>query len=228
MRPCAFDICDGSGFTYDEETNTSRDCRCRPQIIARNRAHRLSAVIPNRYQDIGFERFPITMVEPRETVAVTQRFVNRLDEHLDAGRGLWFIGGVGTGKTALAMVVTKAALAAGRTAARYTLPGLLSEIGRSYEHGSTASLLDSLTAVDLLHIDDIGAERTNDWVLETFYVIVNARYEEKRAIIATTNLTDRDQLERQITPRTVSRLSEMCDELWVEGDDFRLGQRSVA
>ena len=48
--------------------------------------------------------------------------------------------------------------------------------------------LDRLTAVDLLHIDDLGAEKTTEWVLEQLYSIVNARYEAQRAIVATTNL----------------------------------------
>ena len=41
--------------------------------------------------------------------------------------------------------------------------------------------LDRLTAVDLLHIDDLGAENRTDWVLEQLYSIVNARYEAERA-----------------------------------------------
>ena len=49
--------------------------------------------------------------------------------------------------------------------------------------------LDRLTAVDLLHIDDLGAENRTDWVLEQLYSIVNARYEDERAIVVTTNLS---------------------------------------
>ena len=79
--------------------------------------------------------------------------------------------------------------------------------------GSHVDLLDRLTAVDLLHIDDVGAERTNDWVLEELYSIVNARYEDERSMVITTNILDREALCEQITARTVSRLTEMCDEL---------------
>ena len=38
----------------------------------------------------------------------------------------------------------------------------------------------------------------------------------------TTNIDDRDELCEQITPRTVSRLTEMCDELPVLGHDRRM------
>lgn len=222
MTKCPYGICDGSGFVYDEATNTASDCRCRPTIIARRRAHELSAVIPRRYAEIGFDRYPVTEVEPRATVAATKRFVAKIDQNLDTGRGLWFMGPVGTGKTALAMLVTQAALKAGRSAARYTLPGLLTTIRNTFDGGSHVDLLARLVEVDLLHIDDIGAEQTTPWVLEELYTIINARYEEQRSMVITTNILDRKLLCEQITERTVSRLTEMCEELPVLGEDHRL------
>jgi DNA replication protein DnaC len=221
MASCILGICDGSGFLYDEETNTARDCTCRPQIVARNKARSLSAVIPERYKEVAFDRFPVTEIDP-QIVAATRRFVSKIDTNLDAGRGLWFMGPVGTGKTTLAMLVTKSALEAGRSAARYSLPGLLSQIRKTFDTGSHNDLLERLTAVDLLHIDDIGAEQTTPWVLEELYSIINARYEEQRSMLVTTNIQDRQMLCEQITERTVSRLTEMCEELPVLGHDHRL------
>jgi len=225
MSDCAFGVCDGSGFVIDEESNTAYDCRCRPQIIARRRAHSLSAVIPKIYQGIGFDRFPVTEIEPQATVTATRRFAGRIDEMLDTGRGLWFMGTYGNGKTTLAMLVTQAALEAGRTAARYTLPDLLRQIRRTFDTGSHADLFKQLVSVDLLHVDDIGAEQTTPWVLEELYSIVNARYEEQRSIVITTNILDRETLREQISERTVSRLTEMCDELQVLGPDHRMDLR---
>jgi hypothetical protein len=54
---------------------------------------------------------------------------------------------------------------------------------------------------------------------------VNARYEEQRSIVITTNIDDRDALCEQITARTVSRLTEMCDELPLTGEDLRMDFR---
>jgi DNA replication protein DnaC len=224
VAQCAFDICDGSGLVFDEETKTAYDCRCRPQVIARGRAKSLSAVIPQKYRDIGFDRFPVTEIDPT-IVAATKRFSTRIEENLDNGRGLWFMGPVGTGKTTLAMLVTQSALAAGRSAARYSLPGLLSQIRKTFDTGNHNDLLERLVAVDLLHIDDIGAEQTTPWVLEELYSIVNSRYEENKSIVITTNILDRETLCEQITERTVSRLTEMCDELPLMGHDHRMDVR---
>jgi DNA replication protein DnaC len=219
---CAYGKCDGSGFLIDEATNTAYDCPCRPQRVAQAKAHALSAVIPRRYRDVAFERPPVTEIEPRAVVDAVRSYVRRVDEHLDAGRGLWFYGPVGTGKTTLAMLVSKAALKAGRSVAIYSLPRLLNEIRDTHRtERSHVELLDRLTAVDLLHIDDLGAERSTDWVLEELYSIVNARYEDQRSMVITTNL-DYDELSDQVSMRTASRLAEMCDQVWLDGVDRRV------
>jgi DNA replication protein DnaC len=219
---CPYETCDGSGFLYDEDTNTAFDCQCRAQRVAFAKARSLSAVIPRRYRDAAFDRPPVTEIDAA-IVTATRRFSNSIGDKLDAGRGLWFMGPVGTGKTTLAMLVSKAALAAGRSVAIYSLPRLLNVIRDTYrEESSHIALLDRLTAVDLLHIDDVGAERTSDWVLEELYSIVNARYEDQKSMVITTNIDNRDALCEQISARTVSRLTEMCDEMPLKGQDRRM------
>jgi DNA replication protein DnaC len=227
VSACQLDSCDGSGFVYDLATNTASDCRCRAQRISRAQARSLSAVIPRRYRDVSFDRPPVTEIDAGVVRAVRD-YTGRIDEHLAAGRGLWLMGPPGTGKTTLAMLVSKAASEAGHSVAIYSLPRLLNEIRDTHRaERSHVQLLDRLVAVDLLHVDDVGAERTTDWVLEELYSIVNARYEEQRAMLITTNILDRDKLCEQITPRTVSRLTEMCDELPVLGHDRRMDLRSA-
>ena len=63
LSRCPFDVCDGSGLVFDEETNTAYDCRCRRQIIALRKARSLSAVIPRRYRDAAFDRYPVTEIQ---------------------------------------------------------------------------------------------------------------------------------------------------------------------
>src|SRR6185312_6385343 len=127
-----------------------------------------------------------------------------------------------TGKTTLAMLVSKSAIDAGRSVAIYSLPRLLNLLRESLESpGGLVDLLDRLGAVDLLHIDDLGAENQTDWVLEQLYSIVNTRYESERAIVATTNLAP-DELGERLGERTVSRLVEICgDPITLAGEDRR-------
>jgi DNA replication protein DnaC len=218
--------CDGSGFRVDEATNTAHDCECRAEMIARRRATTLSNVLPKRYRNASLESTVMHDIRARapHIVRAVEHYLGDIDTHLSGGRGLWFYGGTGTGKTELAMLVSKTALTSGRSVAVYTLPRLLAEIRKTFDASNDATyldLLDRLGEVDLLHIDDVGAEQTSPWVLEQLYAIVNARYEEERAIVLTTNL-ERDELAAQIGERTVSRLEQMCEILPLFGSDQRL------
>jgi DNA replication protein DnaC len=219
---CELDICDGSGFLVDEETLTARDCRCRPLRIAAARARSLEGRIPSRYRAISFEHSDVIDMERRFPTQVRElrSFVRDIDANLKNGRGLWLTGGFGTGKTALAMIVSKAAIDRGRSVAIYSCPRLLGVIRESIDAGGVLDFLDRLGGADLLHIDDLGAEHRTEWVLEQLYSIINARYQDERSTIITSNL-DRDELAEQLGERIVSRLEASCELLPFYGTDAR-------
>ena len=221
--PCTLALCDGSGWILCDD-NTAVACECRERLIGRARAGGIGTGIPKRFRGVSFDRKPIRDLDPIRLQSV-RAFVARIDEQLDAGRGLWFTGDVGTGKTSLAMLVSQAAERSGRSVAVYSVPTLLAEIKSTYDReagDSYLSLFRKLCSVDLLHLDDLGAEKRTDWVLEQLYSIVNERWQNQRSIVATTNL-NRDQLREEIGWRTVSRLVEICgDESPLQGPDLRL------
>jgi len=199
--------------------------------MARRRARGVASTIPRKYRGTSLDRPPISDMarDPRASAAVdaVRLYVGGIGERLDEGRGLWLMGDVGTGKTTLAMLVSKAAVEAGRTVAIYSLPRLLARIRRTYDaeagEQSYLEFFERLTSVDLLHVDDLGAEKRTDWVLEQLYAIVNERYETQRSIVVTTNLGEED-LKAQIGERTVSRLVEMCTDFMIPlyGGDMRV------
>ncbi len=221
---CPLGICDGSGFVVDEDTNSALDCGCRAARIAHARMSAHAGRIPRRYEGVSFDRAPVTDLQRSapDQVQAVRRYALAIERNLDEGTGLWIQGDVGTGKTTLAMLVSKAALEAGRSVAIYSLPHLLNRLRASLDsEEGILDFLERLTAVDLLHIDDLGAENRTDWVLEQLYSIVNARYEARRAILATTNLMP-DELSERLGARTVSRLVEICGDLLpLFGDDKR-------
>lgn len=218
-------------MVVDLDANTTYRCRCWSEQVSRRRARRLSREIPKRFQNLSFEREPVPSIARTapEAVRAVRRYCDRIDEMLDRGEGMWFLGSPGTGKSHLAYLISQQALAAGRSVAIYTGPRLLDEIRRTYgedDSGSTLDLIDRLTSVELLHIEDLAVARPTDWVLEQLYNIINGRYENERSIVFTCDLTgendadddviDIARLARHITPRNFSRLMEMC------GDPFKL------
>jgi DNA replication protein DnaC len=221
---CPVGACDGSGWVLGPE-DIARPCECREGRQARRRARGVASAIPAKYRSVSFDAPPVSNL-PAAPVGEIRRYTDALAENLDSGRGVWLFGSVGTGKTSLAMLISKTALELGRTVAIYSLPRLLSEIRRTYDAGygelSYLDFFDRLTSVDLLHLDDLGAEKRSDWVLEQLYAIVNERYESKRSILVTSNDSE-DVLREELGERTVSRLVEICGEHMVPlyGEDAR-------
>jgi DNA replication protein DnaC len=216
--------CGDDGFVLDE-AGEAVACECRDRRIRISRMEGVSSVIPRKYRGVSFDRAPVPSLDPT-IVREVRRFVDDIDQRLGKGQGLWFMGDVGTGKTTLAMLVSKAALDHGYSVAIYSVPLLLAQIRDTYDSDpgerSYMDFFRRLVAVDLLHLEDVGAEKRSDWVLEQLYSLVNERYEQERSIIVTTNLGLED-LEQQIGPRTVSRLVEICgDPLPLYGPDQRI------
>ncbi len=226
---CPLGSCDGSGWILGPE-DVARPCECREKRLRRGRNRGVASAIPARYRGVSFERPPISDMardfQLRGAVAEIRRYLDDLEENLTQGNGVWLYGDTGTGKTTLGMLVSKTALEAGNSVAIYSLPKLLARIRRSYDsdasEDSYLSFFERLTSVDLLHIDDLGAEKRSDWVLEQLYALINERYETERSILVTTNL-DEGELKEQIGLRTVSRLVEMCGDCMVpmHGEDRR-------
>lgn len=249
-RACPVGACDGSGWILGPE-DVARPCECREQRLKRGRNRGVASGIPPKFRGVSFDRPPVDSQIDRIAVSVAREYVDNLGENLASGQGLWFMGNTGTGKTTLAMLISKHAIAAGHSVAIYTMPKLLSRIRSTFERDteddSYVQFFHRLSQVDLLHIDDVGAEKRSSWVLEQLYSILNERYEQERSIIATTNL-DREEfrddppkgvrkarigdedpvawlrrLEEETGKRTVSRLIEICgDPIPMFGADSRI------
>lgn len=220
--------CGGDGFTLND-AGEAVACGCRATRIRRAQTRGVSSVIPKRFRGVSFDRSPVPEIERVNPVIVgeVRRYIDNFDKRLEAGKGLLFAGDIGTGKTTLAMLISRAALKKGYSVAIYSVPRLLATIRQTFRpdspSGEYLQLFDTLARVDLLHLDDLGAEKQTEWVIEQLYSLINERYQSNLPIIATTNLTFGSKLEEQIGERTVSRLVEVCgDPLPLCGEDQRI------
>jgi DNA replication protein DnaC len=206
----------------------------------KGRSRGIASAIPARYRGVSFDRPPVSDMardmERRIAVMHARDYVENLDEYIAKGRGVWFMGGTGTGKTTLGMLIAKEALAAGKTVGIYFTPKLLTRIRQTYQEAEAedayGQFFNRVTSVDLLYIDDLGSERHTDWVVEQLYAVVNERYENQRPMLVTSNAEGdvdkgQQQLEDQIGRRTVSRLIEICESpLPLFGSDQRYETRA--
>lgn len=224
--PCP--ICDDSGWKSVEVGGVERVTRC--DCVRETAGERLFALarIPRRYQHCSFENF----VAYNEQLDKALQFARRLAERFPVvEKGLFLQGPPGVGKTHLAVAVLSQVIKTrGAHGLFYDTRDLLRVIRGTYDPVSRTAEMDVLRPVmtaDVLVLDDLGSEKTSEWVEETLNLIVNSRYSEKRTTIFTSNYddnpdnTDPDSLLFRIGFRMRSRLHEMCEFLYLDGADYR-------
>jgi DNA replication protein DnaC len=230
--PCQW--CDDTGWKPIDEKGVRRVVRCecwREQVGAH---HLADANIPKRYQHCTLANFsaynPSLERALDQARRVPERFpsANNLREQ---GRGLLLEGPPGVGKTHLAVAVLKQVMeSSGARGLFYDTRDLLRVIRSTYDPSIRTTELEILRPVmtaDLLVLDDLGAEKTSEWVEETMNLIVNTRYNERRLTIFTSNYidnpdeTDPNTLLFRIGFRMRSRLHEMCEFIEMDGADYR-------
>lgn len=97
--------------------------------------------------------------------------------------------------------------------------------------GGTEGTLSRLMAVDILILDDLGAERPTDWTSERLYALVNRRWLEDLPTVGTTNLPltrkgtpdgyDGPTLDEVLGDRMFSRLIGGATKIRISGPDRR-------
>lgn len=140
-------------------------------------------------------------------------------------KGAIFWGPPGVGKTHLAVAILVNRVRAGISGVYATVPDLLDSIRGAIKTDSTDEVRRLLRWVPLLILDDMGAEKPTDSALEEIFKLLNGRLTDNRQTIVTTNF-DRAGLSARLGglegARIVSRLSELCDWVEVQGDDKRV------
>lgn len=216
------------------------------------------ARIPKRYEHCDFESYATDLADGKtwteqheqslkQAKLLAQGFVR---DYPATEKGLLLMGPSGVGKTHLAVAALKDLIRRGHAGLFCDYRELLKEIQASYNPASESTemaILEPIRTVELLVLDDLGASKPSAWVLDIIGLVLNARYNDRRMTILTTNYLDEsdapaagaklpsgqrvavkeDTLADRIGARMRSRLFEMCRTVEVQAPDFRREARQA-
>ncbi len=194
------------------------------------RLNRFWGTVPEIYRGISLETYPTRLPEQQRNVELVRAW-------LAAERGTWLYlhGRAGRGKTGLAIAATREL---GLAATYVNVPQMLIKIASTYDRElrerdqvREIELLEALTTINVVVLDDLGAEAPSAWAEQRIYQVIDGRAGDPHLItIITSNLSlqrlgarlarvDAENGERVVS-RLVGRSAPFIVE--VEGPDLRL------
>lgn len=126
------------------------------------------------------------------------------------GESLMLWGEPGNGKTHLAAAIVNELSKKGYIVVFQSVPELLQRIRSTFNSENKENetqIMRALLECDLLILDDIGAEKTTEWVEEKLFNIIDGRYRKELPTLYTSNLEPKE-LKKQVGKRSYDRMVE--------------------
>ncbi len=196
-------ICKGTGYELYEDSEGrpfTRECKCgiRQQMLKKDRVS--FANIPEGFKDFWIDNYRDDIYEEQQSRIIIEKnlkaakwWLDNFDRMKEAGMGFYLYSPTkGCGKTRFALSLANELLSSRNCSVKFaTSIQILGEIratwNKSYEY-TEQQLLEELTRVEVLIIDDFDTETPKDWIQEKFYQIINERYMNNRITIYTSNM----------------------------------------
>ena len=207
-------LCEDRGYLADGTL-----CKCYQQERIQNIIEQsgMSAAM----QQYRFENFYLDGFDKPEDIQKKVEWCKQFARQIVNGTcndSLFLRGDVGRGKTHLSSAIANAVLAGGKTVIYKRAADLFDMIRRyKYEESTQRwhEVLDQLISCDLLVIDDLGAERTTDFVTEQLVLLLEERNYRNKPWIINSNLK-LSQIQDSYNTRVSDRIMDRATVILLE------------
>lgn len=163
----------------------------------------------------------------QNAVRTCQNFIKNFNSDY---HNLFFYGTVGTGKSFLSGCVAKELIERGHSVIYFGATGLFDLLSKnSFDYKSRDELRSAyadLYQCDLLIVDDLGTELTNQFVTSQLFALLNERHMGKKATIISTNLS-LEELRNRYSDRIFSRITSNYEVCKLSGQDIRMYKKRM-
>lgn len=157
----------------------------------------------------------------KDSYAKSVDFVENFDNTF---KNIVFYGTVGTGKSMMSACIAHSLIESGHSVIYFSAANLMDSLSKytfDYKAKEYNTVLSDISNCDLLIIDDLGTEMSNNFTITSLFSLLNERALSKKSTIISTNLTLEDLRERY-TDRIFSRLTGGYLFARLSGPDIRL------
>ena len=188
------------------------------QISKRERLFNDFSLISEGLKKATFENYYPPTKNFAEAKKIAKDYLNNFKEN----KGLMFVGDCGVGKSHLSYSICKEAREKGISSIFISVPELLTQLKSTFNKNKNYTeedLLSALKNVDLLVLDDIGADYPTEWAITKLFEVINSRV--GKSTIYTTN-SNAKELASRVGKRNFSRMMENTQIIKMQGNDYRL------
>ena len=216
--------CGGSGFLG----NTM--CSCLRTICRQEQKNVIAKLTTGaeRFENFRLDYYPQKPdpnlgVSPRQVMEKVLAYTKRYTENFTPGQNLLLVGNTGLGKTFLSACIANEMTDKGLSVAYESAPQLFEKLNRNHftPDEESAQQVQELKNCDLLILDDLGTELTNQFVISALYSLVNDRLLAGKSMVISTNLNV-SEIAQRYNPQIASRLQGSFKNLVFLGDDIRV------